>query len=70
MKDKNTWGGRRTNQTGRPKKPPGEKRKVVSITLRPDHYEKTAGNRSGLIEKALDAYLNAGWNRGSPKATG
>lgn len=41
---------------GRKPKPPGEKRIKVAITMRPDLYESTAGNRSAEIEAALDFY--------------
>jgi hypothetical protein len=53
---KNQHGGRRTNQTGRPAKPPNKKRVKVAITLPPDLYEKTAGGRSRIIEAALNFY--------------
>ena len=39
---------------GRKPKPPGEKRIKFASTMRPDHYAATAGDRSGMIERALD----------------
>ena len=44
---------------GRKPKPPGEKRVKTAITMRPDHYDATAGDRSGIIERALDNMF--GW---------
>jgi hypothetical protein len=54
----NQHGGRRPNQTGRPAKPPNEKRIKVTITLPPDLHQKTAGNRSAVIEHALRQYFS------------
>lgn len=44
---------------GRKPKPPGERRVKTAITLRQDHYDATAGDRSGIIERALDNLF--GW---------
>lgn len=44
---------------GRKPKPPGEKRIKFASTMRPDHYDATAGDRSGMIERALDNMF--GW---------
>lgn len=52
----NTRGGSRPG-SGAKKKPPGEKRIKVAISMRPDLYEATKGNRSGLIEEALDLLM-------------
>jgi hypothetical protein len=53
----NTHGGRRPNQTGRPAKPPDQKRIKVAITLPPDLHQRTAGDRSRIIEAALNFYF-------------
>lgn len=53
-------GGRRSNQNGRPRLPPGEKRVKVAITMTPAHYAATAGNRSAKIEQALNKMLETG----------
>lgn len=50
---KPTRGGSRPG-SGAPKKPPGEKRVKVAISMRPDLYQFTAKNRSAIIEEALD----------------
>lgn len=44
--------------SGRPKKADSQKRVKTAITMKPEHYEATKGNRSGMIENALDYYLN------------
>jgi hypothetical protein len=56
-KKHNQHGGRRPNQTGRPAKPPNEKRVKVAITLPPDLHQRTAGSRSRIIEAALNFYF-------------
>ena len=60
MTNKTQRGGRRSNQTGRPRLPPGEKRVKVSIVMTPAHYAATAGNRSAKIERALNQMLETG----------
>lgn len=50
-KKKNTKGGKR-NGAGR--KPLGDKKRVkTAITMTPEHFRKTAGKRSFLIEQGL-----------------
>jgi hypothetical protein len=45
---------------GRKPKPPGEKRVKFASTMRPDHYEATAGGkRAAMIEEALDFMFRA-----------
>ena len=43
--------------SGRPKKADSQKRVKTAITMKPEHYEATKGNRSGMIEKALSLML-------------
>ena len=49
---------KRAPGAGRPPKPPGEKRVKTAITMRPDLYDRTAGDRSGIIEEALLKHFN------------
>lgn len=56
-KPKSTRGGRRENQTGRPRLPDGEKRVKVAITMTREHWEATKGNRSAKVEQALGLLL-------------
>lgn len=51
-----TRGGRRPN-AGRKSGPQGPRVKTA-ITMRPDQYEATKAARSGMIEAALDKWLN------------
>lgn len=44
--------------SGAPRKPPGEKRIKTAISMRPDLYEATEGNRSAIIEEALDMLIS------------
>lgn len=57
MTNKTQRGGRRSNQTGRPRLPPGEKRVKVSIVMTPAHHAATTKNRSATIEQALNKML-------------
>lgn len=58
-KQSNQHGGPRPG-SGRPKLPKGEKRLKVAITMTPEHYKATAGgNRSAIIEQALDAWTKS-----------
>lgn len=50
---KSTRGGRRENQTGRPRLPDSEKRVKVAITMTREHYEATREGRSAKVEQAL-----------------
>jgi len=43
--------------SGRPKKPKAEKKIKTCITLSPEHFRLTEGQRSELIAKALDFYF-------------
>jgi len=42
---------------GRPRIPAAEKRVKVAITLTPEHYQKTARNRSKIITEALRLFF-------------
>ena len=57
MNNTTTHGGPRKG-SGRPKKLPTEKRKKVAITLSPEYYIATAGDRSGIIERALNLHFS------------
>ena len=59
-------GGPQPN-SGRPEKPPGEKYPKVKITMTPEHYAATEGDRSGLIRRALDLYFKI--KKGTPDKT-
>lgn len=56
MKPQSTHGGRRPG-SGRKSGPQGPRMKA-GITMRPDQYEATKAARSGMIEAALDQFLN------------
>lgn len=56
MPTKPTRGGSRPG-SGAPKKPPGEKRVKVAISMRPDLHKFTEKNRSAIIEEALDMLI-------------
>ncbi len=61
-KPKSTRGGRRENQTGRPRLPDGEKRVKVAITMTREHYEATREGRSAKVEQALGLLLGENLN--------
>lgn len=44
--------------SGRPKKPPEEKYVRAQITMTKAHHAATAGDRAGIVRRALDLYLN------------
>lgn len=56
---KPTHGGKRTGAGKPPKDPEQGARVKVSITLSKKHHKMTDGNRSDIIEKALDKYIAA-----------
>ena len=62
---KDNRGGLRLGPDGKPlggaplKFPDAGKMIKTSITMTSDHYEKTAGNRAGIVKAALDAYFKA-----------
>lgn len=56
MAAKDKRGGSRPG-SGAPKKPPGEKRIKVAISMRPDLHKFTEKNRSAIIEEALDLLI-------------
>jgi len=56
-KQKSTRGGRRENQTGRPRLPTEKKRVKVAITMTREHYEATREGRSAIVEQALGLLL-------------
>ncbi len=56
-KQKSTRGGRRDNQTGRPRLPTEKKRVKVAITMTREHYEATRDGRSAIVEQALELLL-------------
>ena len=56
-KPKSTRGGRRENQTGRPRLPTEQKRVKVAITMTREHYEATREGRSAIVEQALGLLL-------------
>ena len=43
--------------SGRPKKPPEEKYVRAQITMTKAHHTATAGDRAGIVRRALDLYF-------------
>jgi len=50
---KKKFGGQQEG-SGRPKKDATDKFPKVKITMTPEHYAATAGDRSGMVRRALD----------------
>jgi hypothetical protein len=55
-KTKSTHGGPNRGQGKKPKDPEQGARVKVSITISKKHHLLTAGNRSGIIEEALNLW--------------
>ncbi len=66
-KQKSTRGGRRENQTGRPRLPTEKKRVKVAITMTREHYEATREGRSAIVEQALCKLLGENLNSHNTK---
>ena len=54
-----THGGKRKGAGRKPYKKKSEKKVKCSIVMTPEHYRKTKGNRSALVEMGL----NKLWSR-------
>lgn len=62
MKQKSTHGGRRPNQTGRPPKPPDERRTRYTFRITPENLSylqtKPAGERSEFLNRLISSAQN------------